>query len=464
MSVLLAKRALPRSLGDTPPPEVAAALAQLPHAFGQLALASGETHLNIKALKGQPGLYRLRVGDWRAIFFRTGDDFLVAAIGLRKDIYERVDRMRLARKGEGVRIIELPQPQEARRRRASVPSGSARAGARGRVAEPASAFSDASCCGSRALTLDWLRCCARCRRPSTSDAAFARRLDDPDLALLLADLWERPDHHLASFADGGAPRADDLVLEVEELAARLVAPDSETELVATETEGQIRKLLDRSIEEWMVYLHPSQRAIANANFNGPARVRGGPGTGKTVVALHRARVLARKRVEAPDKVLLTTFLSTLPKVWTSLMGLLDPAGARAARHPQHRPARPRARRCRRTAAGSPFSTRPPGRKNCRAPAQAPRPRQGAWPATRSSCSTSSMRSSPVAGSTTLEDYLALRRRGGGSGLGRGDRERVFAAFTEYRAGLSKRGLYDWPHIRLEALDSPRAAPVRATTG
>lgn len=73
----------------------------------------------------------------------------------------------------------------------------------------------------------------------------------------------------------------------------------------------------------MIYVHPSQRAIANANLNGPARVRGGPGTGKTVVALHRARVLARKRIQAPDKVLLTTFLSTLPKVWTSLMGLLD---------------------------------------------------------------------------------------------------------------------------------------------
>src|SRR3954471_21098062 len=111
VSVLLAKRALPRSL-NAPPPEVAAALAQLPSAFGQLGLASGEAHLNITALKGQPGLYRLRVGDWRAVFVRTADGFLVSAIGLRKDIYERVGRMRLARKGEGVRIIELPQRQE----------------------------------------------------------------------------------------------------------------------------------------------------------------------------------------------------------------------------------------------------------------------------------------------------------------------------------------------------------------
>jgi hypothetical protein len=69
--------------------------------------------LNIKALRGQPGLYRLRVGDWRAVFVCTGQDFIVSAIGLRKDIYERVARMRLARKGEGVRIIELPAPAVA---------------------------------------------------------------------------------------------------------------------------------------------------------------------------------------------------------------------------------------------------------------------------------------------------------------------------------------------------------------
>jgi superfamily I DNA/RNA helicase len=51
----------------------------------------------------------------------------------------------------------------------------------------------------------------------------------------------------------------------------------------------------------------------------------------------------------------------------------------------------------------------------------------------------------------LDEYLALRRRGGGSGLQRADRERVFAAFTDYRVALSKQRLYDWPSIRLEAL-------------
>ena len=59
---------------------------------------------------------------------------------------------------------------------------------------------------------------------------------------------------------------------------------------------------------WRVYLHPTQRAIAEASFKGPARVTGGPGTGKTVVALHRAHVLAKRD---DRRVLVTTFTSTL---------------------------------------------------------------------------------------------------------------------------------------------------------
>ena len=55
---------------------------------------------------------------------------------------------------------------------------------------------------------------------------------------------------------------------------------------------------------WRVYLHPTQRDVVEASFNGPARITGGPGTGKTVVALHRAHMLAKRD---DGRVLLTTF-------------------------------------------------------------------------------------------------------------------------------------------------------------
>src|SRR4051812_21825092 len=89
-----------------PPAEVADQLAQLPGGFGQQALDGPAVSLNVKKLEQPAGAWRLRVGDWRAVFFPLGEDFLVAAVGLRKDIYERVARMRLARRGEGLTVLE----------------------------------------------------------------------------------------------------------------------------------------------------------------------------------------------------------------------------------------------------------------------------------------------------------------------------------------------------------------------
>src|SRR3954471_12542816 len=104
MAVYLAKRALPRSVGE-PPSEVAGDLAQLPNVFGQQYLESSAA-LNIKKLNHPDGAWRLRTGDWRSLFFQTGEDFLVAAIGPRRDIYERLPKIRLARWAGGIRILE----------------------------------------------------------------------------------------------------------------------------------------------------------------------------------------------------------------------------------------------------------------------------------------------------------------------------------------------------------------------
>ena len=62
-------------------------------------------------------------------------------------------------------------------------------------------------------------------------------------------------------------------------------------------------------DKWAVFLHPAQRSIVEKDYNGPARVSGSAGTGKTIVALHRAVHLARENPDA--RVLLTTFSDTL---------------------------------------------------------------------------------------------------------------------------------------------------------
>jgi hypothetical protein len=81
---------------------------------------------------------------------------------------------------------------------------------------------------------------------------------------------------------------------------------------------EARRLAAAPIEDWMVYLHPSQREVVLRRFTGSARVRGGPGTGKTVVALHRAAELARRLPESEGRILFTTFVKTLPPVFERL--------------------------------------------------------------------------------------------------------------------------------------------------
>ena len=72
---------------------------------------------------------------------------------------------------------------------------------------------------------------------------------------------------------------------------------------------ELRRALDYSWEKWAVFLHPSQLTLVERNYSGPARVSGSAGTGKTVVALHRAAHLAR--VHPGETVLLTTFSKAL---------------------------------------------------------------------------------------------------------------------------------------------------------
>ena len=72
---------------------------------------------------------------------------------------------------------------------------------------------------------------------------------------------------------------------------------------------ELQRALDFPWEKWTVFLHPEQRQLVERDYTGPARVSGSAGTGKTIVALHRAAHLARTHPDA--RVLLTTFSDTL---------------------------------------------------------------------------------------------------------------------------------------------------------
>jgi mRNA-degrading endonuclease RelE of RelBE toxin-antitoxin system len=86
-------------------------------------------------------------------------------------------------------------------------------------------------------------------------------------------------------------------------------PDAKRRFKIIDSKDALREALEYPWEQWIVFLHPTQRKTVERTYRGPARVSGAAGTGKTVVALHRAAHLARKHPDA--RILLTTFSRTL---------------------------------------------------------------------------------------------------------------------------------------------------------
>jgi len=86
-------------------------------------------------------------------------------------------------------------------------------------------------------------------------------------------------------------------------------PDAQRRFRVLEDVEELKRALEYPWDQWTVFLHPSQRRVVDQEFNGPARVSGSAGTGKTVVALHRVAVVLKRDKQA--KVLLATFSSPL---------------------------------------------------------------------------------------------------------------------------------------------------------
>jgi superfamily I DNA/RNA helicase len=86
-------------------------------------------------------------------------------------------------------------------------------------------------------------------------------------------------------------------------------PDAQRRFRVMTNVEELERALEFPWDKWTVFLHPEQRQWVERDYTGPARVSGSAGTGKTIVALHRAVFLAREHADA--RVLLTTFSDTL---------------------------------------------------------------------------------------------------------------------------------------------------------
>jgi len=133
-----------------------------------------------------------------------------------------------------------------------------------------------------------------------------READEDTLMALAERFPSEAAEALLELATGGRPLPREAVTAGTDPFAH---PDAQRRFRLMTDQEELAQALDFPWEKWAVFLHPDQRDLVERDFSGPARVLGSAGTGKTIVAIHRAVHLARKNPDA--RVLLTTFSGTL---------------------------------------------------------------------------------------------------------------------------------------------------------
>lgn len=288
-------------------------------------------------------------------------------------------------------------------------------------------------------------------------AGRRRRLDERQIAAIRTEL-----ERVLPPAGATGPIMIDPAVREPVLPSDPDAPDGAADTTPLELleVGELETaLLDAAaaapIEGWMSFLHPEQARVVRRSFSGPARIRGAAGTGKTVVALHRAAYLART---TPGRVLVTSFVRTLPRVMSGLMHRLAPDVADRIEFVSVHAVAMRLLTQRRgpvrvDAPGADEAFRDlwvkAGRDN---PLAAVDPAHQYWLEELHHVIKGR-------GLTRFEDYAMLPRTGRGRALTRDQRAAMWRLYVDYEEELRRRGILDWDDLVLEAEASLRAEPL-----
>jgi len=133
-----------------------------------------------------------------------------------------------------------------------------------------------------------------------------RQANEDDILLLADRLPGEAAEALLELATGGKPRVMQTIAPV---TNPFNHPDALRRFRVMTNIDELQRALDYPWEKWTIFLHPEQSQWVERDYNGPARVSGSAGTGKTIVALQRSVHLARTFPES--RVLLATFSETL---------------------------------------------------------------------------------------------------------------------------------------------------------
>lgn len=245
--------------------------------------------------------------DVRLIVHKTGQSMLVAYVDHHDDAYAWAERRRIEahpRTG-AVQIVEVRErveevaPPETFDFVAPVPEDSSAALA------PLFSSLDDEALLSIGVPTDWLADV----RAATEDGFFSLAEHLPA---------EASEGLLEYAATGVLPKS----LPTEPAADPFAHPDALRRIRPITDQDELEQALAYPWEKWGVFLHPSQRNLVERSYNGPARVAGSAGTGKTIVAMHRAVRLARENAES--RVLLASFSEPLADAMAKKLLVLAP--------------------------------------------------------------------------------------------------------------------------------------------
>ena len=245
--------------------------------------------------------------------------------------------------------------------------------------------------------------------------------------------------------------APDKAVDTTDFEAALGRDDSRARFVVIENDLELEEMFNAPLERWRVFLHPSQRRLVERHWNGPVRVLGGAGTGKTVVAMHRARWLA-KELEPGQRILFTTFTRNLAAdIRNNLRAICSPEEMErieVSNLDQWVHGFLRGKRYR-------FRLSFGRDREAWREALAKKPRDTTF--SNAFYSDEWEQVIQANGITAREEYLRVRRTGRGTRLNRAARVAIWGVFEEYRARLAERGI-------MEVADCYRAATALLEDG
>jgi superfamily I DNA/RNA helicase len=296
--------------------EFLAGLAKLPSAtqgkvlkwairFQSDPTASGINYEKVQAAR-DPNLKSIRIDqDWRGIVFKPaqGDVYVLLYVGHHDDAYRWAERRKLAINPitGAMQVVVLEEVRVPDSAPATVPDA--------RIAI-ASRPLFAACSDRELVSLGTPEeLVPRVRMVHSEDELDRLQPDLPVEAyegLFLVAAGDSVDQIL----EARETRVDRAV-DTGDFAASLETPESRSRFVIVDDDDALAAILNAPLAQWRVFLHPTQHRLAVGDRSGPVRVLGGAGTGKTVLAMHRAKWLAENRTPEGRKVLFTTFTRNL---------------------------------------------------------------------------------------------------------------------------------------------------------